>query len=141
MKSIWRFSLGGLLIFMSLVAVVVAFVARYPLLAFLILGGTAWILFESGLAFEISSRLSEPGTYTRHPFLVAGTSLLIGGTSWAISGFICFSWWRSPRFGHESWLVWIPIILFAAMGTFCLRPLWLLFRHTGDTQSATQDNE
>ncbi|MCI0335362.1 MAG: hypothetical protein L0228_19310 [Planctomycetes bacterium] len=133
-KNIWRFSLLGLLMFVTLVAVVVAFAANYPWLALLITVGTAWGLLESGIVFQ----LSKPSVYLRHPFLVAGASLFTGFASFALSGNACITLWRSPA---ENWLALIPILLFGALGVFCLRPMWLLVKRSNTAQERQQTKE
>ncbi len=133
-RKIWRFSLLGLFVFVTLVAAVVAFAANYPTLAVLITIGTAWVLLESGIMFHIS----KPSVFLRHPFLVAGASLFTGFASFALSASACITLWRSPA---ENWLALIPILLFGVLGVFCLRPIWLLIKRSRTTRERQQLKE
>jgi hypothetical protein len=127
-KSIWRFSIGGLLVFTAVVAGVVAFAANYPAIAFLVACGAAWLLVESQVLFNIQAgdELTKPSWSTRHPFIVAGLCLFVG----AVALFFCVGgWymiWTNPS---PNWWGLIPVAFFGIIGIFSLRPIWLLARY------------
>jgi hypothetical protein len=125
-KSIWRFSIGGLLVFMTLVAIVVAFVANYPAVALLIIFGGLYVLFESGAIVQLIQALSKPSVYLRHPFLTVGASLLMGLPCLAFS-VACFFVVSNP---NSNKLALIPAVLFGVLGVSCLIPLMLLIRYS-----------
>jgi hypothetical protein len=136
-KSIWRFSIGGLLVFMTLIAIVVAFVANYPAVAFLIIFGGLYALFESGAIVQLIQALSKPSVYLRHPFVTVGVSLLTGLPFLAFS-VACFVVAANP---NSTKMALIPAILFGVLGVSCLIPLILLVRYSLKAKRSQQANE
>lgn len=134
-KSIWRFSIGGLLKFMTLMVIVVAFLANYPGVAFLISG--LYVLFESGAVVQIIHALSKPSVYLRHPFITVGVSLLTGLQCLAFS-VACFFIVANPS---SNKMALIPAVLFGVLGVSCLIPLMLLVRYSSKAKKSQQANE
>lgn len=122
-KSIWQYSLRALLAFVTLTAAVVAIFANYPLVALIVLFLTGSVLFGSGMIIDVIRIVSSRTVYTKHPYLAAGTSLLTSVFSFTVFGFFCLLWWHN---NDERWLALTPAVIFAALGVFCLRPLWRL---------------
>jgi hypothetical protein len=129
----WQFSLRALLVLTALVAVVAAIVANYPWIALLIAGGTLWMMFETGMIFNIVAALSEPAAYARHPFLAAITGSVAGIVSFAIGGF--FIWLAIAN--NSSFRKLMGPLLFAAIsvgfGVFCFRLVWLAFKGSSES--------
>jgi hypothetical protein len=136
-KSIWRFSIGGLLVFMTLVAVIVAFVANYPAVAFLIIFGGFWVLLESGAIVQLIPALSKPSVYIRHPFITAAVSLVTGLPCLAFS-IACFFIVSNP---NSNKLALIPAVLFGVLGVSCLIPVVLLIRYSTKAKKSQQAND
>jgi hypothetical protein len=136
-RNIWQFSIGGLLVFTTLLAFVVAFVANYPTVAFLIMFGGLWVLFESGAIVQLIQVLSEPSVYLRHPFIAAGVSLVTGLPCLVFSA-ACFFVVADP---NSSKLALIPAVLFGVLGVSCLVPLVLLIRYSSKAKKSKQTGE
>jgi hypothetical protein len=136
-RSIWRFSIGGLLVFMTLIAIVVAFVANYTAVAVLIIFGGLYVLFESGAIAQLIQYLSKPSVYLRHPFISTGVSLLTGIPCLAFSA-ACFFIVASP---NSSKMALIPAVLFGLLGVSCLVPLLLLIRYSSKAKKSQQAKE
>jgi hypothetical protein len=136
-KSIWRFSIGGLLVFMTLVAIVVAVVANYPAVAFLIIFGDLYALFESGAIVQLIQALSKPTVYLRHPFVTVGVSLLTSLPCLAFS-VACFFVAANPS---SNKMALIPAVLFGVLGVACLIPLMLLISYSSKAKRSQQVNE
>jgi hypothetical protein len=130
--SRWQFSLRALLIVMTLMAIVVAFVAKYQQTALLIACMAVWVLFESGAIVEIVLALEKPKVFERHAILATVTLLLTGVFSLAISGLF---WWAalSPRSNAPFWLPLIPAIPLSGFGLYCLVVLWNSIRRPNST--------
>jgi hypothetical protein len=121
----WQFSLRALLILMTLAAVGVYFVAKYPTVTLLVACAIAWALFESGMIFHIVDALSRPAVYDRHPFLATFTWVITGIVSIAVSGVF---WWSVFDSEAPFWLPLIPAVPLAIFGVYCFGLTWTSFK-------------
>ena len=137
----WQFSLLALLVLMAVTAMVVAFSANYPMIALVIAGGTAWVLFESGVIVHIVIELSKPSAYARHPFLAAAIGIVTGAISLTLGGFLI---WRAIQI-NEGLLSKMAIALFATFllvfACFCMRLVWLCFKGPDEKDNAQTTSE
>jgi hypothetical protein len=138
----WQFSLRALIVFMTLTAIVVAFVAQYHQIALLIACAAAWALFESGAIVDIVLALSKPDVFDRHAILATATWLVTGIFSLALSGLF---WWAvlSPRSAAPFWLPLIPAVLAGGFGVFCFGLIWTsVQRHSAmDAPTRTEERQ
>ena len=136
----WQFSLRASLIVMTLVAIVVAFVAEYQQVALLIACIAVWALFESGAIVEIVLAPEKPDVFERHAILATVTWLVTGLFSLAFSGLF---WWAalSPRSTAPFWLPLIPAIPLSGFGVYCLGLIWSSVRRPKVTDDSTKMEE
>jgi hypothetical protein len=121
----WQFPLRALFMLMTLAAVAVPLVAKYPTIALLAGCAIAWALFESGTIFHIVTALSKPAVYDRHPFLATVTWVLTGVFSIAVSGLF---WWSVFDSEAPFWLPLIPAVALALFGVYCFALTWKSFK-------------
>lgn len=121
----WQFPLRSLFVLMTLAAVVVPLVAKYPTIALLAGCAMGWALFESGMIFHIVTALSKPAVYDRHPFLATATWVLTGVFSIAVSGLFWCSVFDSEA---PFWLPLIPAVALTLFGIYCFGLTWSSFK-------------
>jgi hypothetical protein len=121
----WQFSLRSMLILMTLAALAVPLVAKYPTTTLLVAAAITWAMFESGAIFQIVDAFSKPAVYDRHPFLATFTWVITGIISIAASGLF---WWAVVNGEAPFWLPLIPAVAFAIFGIYCLGLTWTSFK-------------
>jgi hypothetical protein len=138
-RSIWRFSIGGLLALMTLVAIIVAFATNYPATAWLFASAVALMMLEVSvlLFFARHQLLAKASPFSRHPFLIAGASLFSAGI-WLVLSAASIFLLTDP---YPYWRRSISAVICVVSALICLMPILLLLRYRNrvDDTQATSD--
>ena len=125
------------MVFMTIVAAIVAFIANYPFIALTILAGTVWVM--SGPIVDAVIALEKPRVYVRYPILAIFTWFLVGTLSLTISGIL---WWGivHANAAMEFWSAMIFALLFSGFAIHFYRLLWVYGRRNRTARASRHSN-